>query len=160
DACANPQALTALGEAALRQNNFPLAYAIAGAGLAQGGETQARFLFLRVRSLPEWAEERCSDCLAAASGLARRQHDSGLLKRIGEWRDQELDWLDIPEQAQTAPDAAEIGRVVQRELKEKTIPVPPPDLPDDEECACPVCRAERGEMPEEFAEMLEQFGPE
>src|SRR4029077_5896267 len=36
---ANPRALAALGEVAMRDDDLPLAYAIAGAGLAQGAES-------------------------------------------------------------------------------------------------------------------------
>jgi hypothetical protein len=158
---ANPRTLAALGEAAIRQDHFPLAYTIAGAGLAQGTESQARFLFLRARSLPPWEDDRRSSCLAAASELARRQHDSDLLKRIGEWRDKELDWLDVPEQAKAALGAEEIGRVVQCEIEERAVPTSQPDSPDDdEECQCPACCAKRGGLPQELVGMMDQLGPE
>ncbi len=156
---ANPRALAALGEVAMQQDYFPLAYTIAGAGLAQGAESQARFLLLRARSLPPWEEDRRSSCLAAASELARRQHDSDLLKRIGEWRDELLGWLDVPRQAQ-AVGAEEIGRVVQREIKERKFPASRPDFQDDEDCQCPACRAERGDLPPELMEMMDRLGPD
>lgn len=155
---ANPRALAALGEVAMQQDYFPLAYTIARAGLAQGAENQARFLLLRARSLPPWEEDRRSSCLAAASELARRQHDSDLLKRIGEWRDELLGWLDVPGQAR-ALDAKEIGRVVQREIKERKYPASRPDF-QDEECPCAACRTERGELPGNLMEMMDQFGPD
>jgi len=155
---ANPRALAALGEVAMQQDYFPLAYTIAGAGLAQGAESQARFLLLRARSLPPWEEDRRASCLAAASELARRQHDPDLLKRIGEWRDELLGWLDVPRPAR-ALDADEIGRVVQRELKERKFPASRPGF-QDEECPCAACRAERGELPRELMEMVDQFGPD
>jgi hypothetical protein len=165
---ANPRALAALGEAAMRDDDLPLAYAVAGAGLAQGAESHARFLFLRARCMPPWEPERGSSCLAAASELARRQHDSDLLTRIGEWRDEELSWLDVSEQAKAAPDTAEIARVVEREVKERTIPKPRSASRraprggrwDDEECQCPECCAERGELPPELTELVDQLGPE
>jgi hypothetical protein len=164
----NPRALSALGEVALRNDDLPLAYAIAGAGLAQGAETQAQFLFLRARCMPPWEPERGSGCLAAASELARRQHDYDLLARIGEWRDQELSWLDVSGQAKAAPDTAEIARVVEREVKERKIPKPrsaPRRVPrgapwDEEECQCPECRAERAELPPELMELVDRLGPE
>ena len=157
----NPRPLAALGEAAMRQNHFPLAYTIAGAGLAQGAGGQARFLLLRARSLPPWEQERRSSCLAAASDLARRQHDSDLLKRIGEWRDEELDWLDIPKQAMAALGAAEISNIVQREIEARAFPSSRPGVPrGDGECQCPACCAERGEIPRELMETVDRFGPE
>jgi len=161
---ASPRALSALGEVALREDQFPLAYTIAGAGLAQGAESQARFLFLRARSLPPWEDERRSSCLAAASELARRQHDADTLKRIGAWRDEELDPFDVPSNAQAALSSEEIGRVVQREIQERSPSSSRPPIPavadDDDECQCPACCAERGEMPPELAEMVDQFGPD
>jgi hypothetical protein len=157
---ANPRALVALGEAAMRSNHDPLAYTIAGVGLAQGAESQARFLFLRARSLPPWEDGRCSSCLAAASELARRQHDSDLLKRIGEWRAEELDFLEVPEQAAAAPATEEIDRVVQREIQERAFPASRPSSRDGEECQCPSCLAERGELPRELMDMADQIGPD
>jgi hypothetical protein len=167
NASADPRALAALGEAAMRESDFRLAYAIAGAGLAQGADTHGRFLFLRSRSLPPWEEKRRSSCLLAASELARRHHDSDLLNRIGEWRNELQDWLDVPDAAKAAIGSEEIGRVVQREMEARAFPesrpASPPDSDDDEECQCPACCAARGELPElppELMEMVEQMGPE
>ena len=156
----DPRSLAALGETALRQNEDPLAYAIARAGLAQGAENQARFLFLRARSLPMWEEERRSACIAAAKELARRNHDSDLQKRIGEWREEELEWLDTPGQAKAALDSAEIVSLVRSEIEDRVFPAEPPDLPDGEPCQCPACRAERGGLPAELKELVDQMGPE
>jgi hypothetical protein len=158
---ANPRTLMSLGEAAMRQDHFPLAYTIAGAGLAQGAENQARFLFLRARSLPPWEEARRSSCLAAAADLARRRHDSDLLKQIGAWRDESLGWMDTPEKAEAALGTDEIGRVVEREINERALPTSRPKLTDpDDYCDCPQCSAERGELPPELMEMVEELGPE
>jgi len=161
---ANPRFLAALGEAAMREQDDALAYAVSRAGLAQGAESQARFLFLRARSLPPWEEDRHSDCLAAASELARRHHDSDLLREIGGWREEQLDWLDVPDQPRAAPSSEEIGKVIQRELKERDFPQQRPASRrapvDDEECQCPACCAQRGELPEEMAEMIETLGPD
>jgi hypothetical protein len=157
---ANPRALAALGEAALRQECFPLAYAIAGAGLAQGAESHARFLFLRARALPPYEAARRDACLAAASELARRRHDNDLLRRIGEWRYEIMDWIDVPEHAVAAPDGREIGRTVDREIRDQKFPDSPPAGADDEQCDCPACCAERNELPAQMLEMIEEIGPE
>ena len=164
---ADPRALAALGEAAMRRDDSRLAYAIAGAGLAQGSDNHGRFLFLRSRSLPPWEDQRRSSCLAAASELARRQHDSDLLNRIGEWRDELMDWMDAPEVAQAAIGSEEIARVVQYETAERGFPESRPGSPfdseDDGECQCPECCAARGELPDlppELMELVEQMGPE
>jgi hypothetical protein len=153
--------LVALGEAAIRQGLLKIAYAVAGTGLAQGPEGQARFLYLRARGLPPG--DRRAECLRAASELARRQRDSDLLNRIGEWRDEEMDWLDGPPDANaTKIGAEEIARVVEREAKERGYPKWAPDVPEEEVCQCPECRARRGEleMPPELESMLEEFGPD
>ena len=145
---ADPRILAALGDAAaIRQDHFPLAYTVAGAGLAQGNDSHARFLLLRARSMPPWEAERRSSCLATASELARRQHDADLLKQIGECRTESLDWLDAPDPARSAMGSDEITRVIQREIKERVFPATPRDYGDDEECQCPDCRAARRAMP-------------
>jgi hypothetical protein len=168
---ADPRALVAIGEAAMRQDHYPLAYAVSGAGLAQAAESHGRFLFLRARSLPPWEEKRRSSCLAAACELARRHHDSDLLSRIGDFRAELLEWFDAPEAAKAAIGSDEIGRVVQRELEAREFPLSGPPTPydadeddeDDGECQCPECSAARGElpaMPPEMIEMLEKMGPD
>jgi hypothetical protein len=163
----DPRGLAALGEAAMRDRNLPLAYAISGAGIARPGDSRARFLFLRARTLAPWEDERRSACLAAAAELARRRHDSDLLKQIGEWRGGALQWIDVPGQASGAPDSAVIDRVAEREIGEKAFPLTPPEGPADdynELCDCPDCRAQRNELPlkvpRELAELVEELGPE
>jgi hypothetical protein len=157
-------ALVALGETALRQELFKMAYAIAGAGLIQGVEGQARFLYLRARGMPPWEDERRASCLAAASELARRQRDSDLLNRIGEFRDEEMAWLDDPPDARsTAISAEEISRVVERESRERGYPKSqPPRQRGDEGCQCPACQAARGDLPNarDLQDMMECFGPD
>jgi hypothetical protein len=163
-----PNALIGLGEAAMRQDLQPLAYAISGAGLAQGAEYHARFLFLRVRSLPPWEMKRRNAGLAAASELARVRRDFDLLKHIGEWRDRELRWLDVPDQAGAAPDSAGMDQLIEQEIRAREFPgtPPDPDYDDDEDeageeiCDCPKCRARREEIPPELAELIDQLGPE
>jgi hypothetical protein len=157
---ADPRILAALGESAMRADHLHLAYAVAGAGLAQSAESQARFLFLRARSLPPWVEERRSSCVTAASDLARRRHDTDLLRRIGDWRDEVRTFFDPPEEARAALSAEEIDRVVRREIEERAYPTSRPDLPPDEDCDCPACRAERDGLPAELVDMIDEFGPE
>lgn len=176
---ADARPLAALGEAAIRQQHYPFAYVISRAGLHQGADSRARFLFLRARSLPPWEEERRSACLAAATELARHNHDSDLLRRIGEWRAESSDWLDVagPAPSKLGPD--EILRVVQREIEQSEFPTSRPDLSDDDvladgECPCPACRAQRGELPPgpgelppgsgelppELIDLMERLGPQ
>jgi hypothetical protein len=162
----NPQALEALGNLAMRRSQIPIAYALAGAGLAQGAESHAQFLFLRAQSLPPWEDERRDLCLAAAAELARRRHDSELLTKIGLWRQEVSDWADFADYATAAPGTEEIGRLVEREIGDRDYPGTPPEgddedyLDDDEDCQCPACCAQRGQLPPEMREMVEQLGPE
>jgi hypothetical protein len=164
DVSGSVPALAALGEAALRQADAPLAYAIARAGLLQGAEGQARFLFLRARALPPWEEERRSVCLAAASELARRQRDQELLNRIGDFRDRQMDLYGLPPDSAEAAamSTAEIGRLVQSEIDERKIkPRRPRSVPaNHEDCGCPACSAARGELPAELLDLVGELGPE
>jgi hypothetical protein len=73
--------LLVIGEAALRGKLLPLAYRVSAAGMKAGG-ADARFLFLRARSLPFWASERSRSCLQAALELARRNRELELAGRI------------------------------------------------------------------------------
>lgn len=185
---ASPRILSSLGEAAMRQNALPLAYAVAGVGLAQSADTHARFLLLRARALPPWEQDRRTACLAAASELARRQHDAGLLKQIGEVRNESFDWLDAPDSARSTIDNEEIGRIVQQEIKARAFPAEPSDELDDpdfldgddfldeENYPFPDRRAAGGEMPfdpslglppdlakvlpKEMLDLVKQLGPE
>ncbi len=157
-------ALMALGEAAILQGLDKMGYAIAGAGLAQGVEGQARFLYLRARGMPPWEDERRASCLAAASELARRQRDTDLLNRIGEFRDEEMDWLDGPPDAKsTNISAEEIAGVVEREARDRGYPKSQPyRRQSGSGCQCPACQAERGELavPRELVDMMDSFGPD
>ena len=72
-----------------------------------------------------------------------------------------MGWLDIPKQATAALGAAEISNIVQREIEARAFPSSRPGVPrGDGECQCPACCAERGEIPRELMETVDQFGPE
>jgi hypothetical protein len=73
--------LLGLGEAALLSSLGPLAFAISAQGLARGG-ADARFLFLRARSLPVMEAERQDYTLVCALELARRERDMDLAGKI------------------------------------------------------------------------------
>jgi hypothetical protein len=76
--------LLVIGEAALRGECEKLAYQVSTVGM-KAGAADARFLFLRARALPEWASERSFDCLLAALGLARRDREMELARRVLEY---------------------------------------------------------------------------
>jgi hypothetical protein len=158
DACG----LAALGETALRMRQLPLAFAVSAAGLGAGTEGQAGFLFLRARALPPWEDERQETCVSAAAELARRYRNLDLLKRISEWREQELAWAGPPDGSAVVMTIEQVDNVLRRELRERQYPTLEPYSGEDQ-CDCPVCRAGRGralEIPRELADMVEEFGPE
>jgi hypothetical protein len=164
--------LAALGEAALRADDRELAYAVSAPGLKLAQDKCAEFLFLRARALPDWAEERQALCAAAASELARRQRKTGLLGRIGEWREEEMISLDANE-SDVAMTTKQIEDLVQRERGQREFPAMPVGGFDDDDglCDCPSCRAERAgrfsglppglpDLPPELADMMEEMGPD
>ena len=77
--------LLALGRAAVRQSQYPVAYAGSSAGMARTSSpgNTARFLLLRARSLTaSWHRPRTTQCLRAALELARQAHDDELLADV------------------------------------------------------------------------------
>ena len=82
----DPATVRIFAETALRNDDFELAYAAAGAGLLQQGGATARFLLLRARSLPVWEVDRRDDCITAAIELARRERDMDLIDEAIELR--------------------------------------------------------------------------
>ncbi len=153
-AVADAVALGALGEAALRADDYQLAWAVSQAGLGLAQERWAEFLFLRARILPDWEDERRPLCVAAASELARRQRNSDLLRRIGEWREEELVPFDGG-QIDVTMSTEQIDQLIRREREA--------DFPDMTEagglCNCPSCRAEREGLPPGLDRMVEELGP-
>jgi len=130
------------------------------AGLARGGASQGRFLFLRARALPDSEYERQDACFGAAAELARRQRDLDLLDRIGKSREAGLDEFDPSEKTAVAMSTEQIERVVQRENSQRAYPKPSPGRSRPGRCDCPVCRGQRGEAPDDFEEFLESIGPD
>ena len=122
----------------------------------------AEFFFIRARCLAD-GEERQGLCVAAASELARRQRNAGLLGRIGEWREGEMDWLDRNEN-DTAMSTQQIDDLMERERKLPEYVEEDDEEDDDGEdgglCDCPNCRAQRGGMPPILEEMVEEMGPD
>jgi hypothetical protein len=160
-AAADSSGLAALGETALRMQHLPLAYAVSAAGMALGGSAQAGFLFLRARALPSWQYERQETCVSAAAELARRYRNLDLLKRIGEWREEELAF-GPPDQSAVAMTTEQVDGVLRRELDARQYPASEPGS-QEEECDCPMCQAERRHplgIPRELADMVEEFGAE
>jgi hypothetical protein len=127
--------LRALGEAALRRGRRELAYAASAAGLAKGGDAEARFLLLRARALPEWEFERCEDCLAAAAELGRRRRDMALVDEAVELRRGRggrrmdfMDWVTAADERTFSMTTEQINAVLKREKQSRAFPAyqPPP----------------------------------
>ena len=57
-------------------------------------------------------EERQGLCAAAAAELARRQRNSDLLRRIGEWREEEMLWLES-EKTDVAMTTEQVDEVIR-----------------------------------------------
>ncbi len=118
-----------VAETALRNKNFELAYAAAGAGLSQHGAAIARFLVLRARSLPAWAMNRRRDCITAAIEFARRERDMDLideaieLRRVGYRRPFGFSFFnDIDGDSNPSMETEELNEVLQLEREEREYP--------------------------------------
>ena len=112
--------------------------------------------------MPPWEEERRNQCIGAASELARRQRDTDLLEKIGQWREEDLDWFDEPEAPDVAMNDNEIGGVIQEEKERPAYPKSKPSRIDPDDCDCPMCQATRAglPLPPELEDMLDEFGPD
>jgi hypothetical protein len=152
---ADAAGLAALGEAALRTEDDHLGWAVSRAGLNLSQEKRAEFLFLRARTLPDWEDERQALCAAAASELARRQRNADLLRRIGEWREEEMAGFD-GDRTDVMMSTDQVDQLICEERESDY-----PDFPEDDvPCNCPSCRAEREELPPGLDRMVEELGPD
>ena len=149
-----------LGEAALDSYSAELGYAVSAAGLAKGG-ANAEFLFLRARSLPQWASLQAEGCLTASLDLARRERNTGLAGRIldclsrkqRDGRGGAISNMDVDPKIASRPISPELlGKILEEEQTLERFPGYKPNLePKYAEdlgytlCDCPKCRAKRGE---------------
>jgi hypothetical protein len=146
--------LRTLVEVALAMGDAKCAYAISGEGLSRGGDTEARFLLLRARSMPERQGVRHAVCAAAAAELARPHRD---MDTIGEAVDLVRGVFGSDPFSLTLDQAREVVR------KENAASAYPsgnsggnsgePDysaLLPGQLCNCPKCRRARGEAPSPF----------
>ena len=145
------RALAALGDCALRSGFDELAFLISGEGLRRCPDRHAAFLFLRAQSVME--DQRVSDCLAAASELARRNHDEALLQRISEFRTEELSMMGPG----AASSSVNVSAILKREAEDTVFPDDDGshggDFDDDFD-GPPAF-----ELPPELLDMVEQMGP-
>jgi hypothetical protein len=156
-------ALLALGEAALRAEDFRLAYAISAACFSQDSTAPAAALYLRARALPPWEDDRSEACLGAAAEIARRQRNLALLHKMGAWRE-EAEWLDLRESSGIFMSPDRVRFIVEQEARLREFPEAPSGDFALEQCDCPICRGQRspemGSFEQALAELVEQVGPE
>jgi hypothetical protein len=128
--------LRALGEAALRHDQFKLAYAASAAGLRKGGATEARFLLLRAQALPGWETARRRECIAVAAELASRQRDMALVEEAVDFElGRDEFGMGFLQPSASAGDfsrtPAQVSAVLERENAERDYPKPNPEAFDD-----------------------------
>jgi hypothetical protein len=141
--------LCALAEVALQGGHRDLPYAISAAGLERGGATEARFLFIRARSVTEPIIRRVV-CAKAAAELARHQQDTQLVAETVEFLRGFFEF----EALSLTLDQARV--VLQKERAASQPPTRRRPGPDYQhlvpQCQCAECRRRRGETVEPFAD--------
>ena len=147
--------LQTLAEAGLSVEHFELAYTVSAAGLERGGSTEASFLLLRAKSLPEYHQGRRAVCASAAAQLARQQRQMDVVEKAVELlADSSFEDLSFTSEQAAA--------VVQKEKAERSFPTgyrPGPDYSDllgAGLCNCPKCRRARGEAVGPFEDFEEE----
>jgi hypothetical protein len=143
----NVEQLRVLGEAGLGSQHLRLAWAASTAGLQRGGATEAYFLLLRARALPEGQSDRYDALMAAAAELGRAHRDMEVVSQAVEagrnsFGDEPL--------SLTADQAREVLKKEKASLAFPSPYSPGPDYSDlfaedSDLCMCPACRAERDE---------------
>ena len=135
--------LRSLAEAALCCGNGKFAYAISTAGLTRGAPTEAGFLLVRAKSLPEEQRERKAVCAAAAAELARERRDMDVVGQAIAVLNKTVGMTLTLDQAR---------EVLKRENAAPEFPVSNrkgpsyDDLVPELQCECPECRRNRGEL--------------
>jgi HPt (histidine-containing phosphotransfer) domain-containing protein len=149
--------LQTLAEAGVNATHVELAYAASAAGLERGGSTEARFLLLRARGLPEERYDRRVACAAAALEIARQRREEQVVHLA-------VEFLHGPLQADsvsvTLDEAGEILRGEKAEPKVFAAQRRDPGyerILKEKRCDCPKCRRERGEIDEESEDFEDIF---
>jgi hypothetical protein len=140
--------LRTLAETGVSFGAGELAYTASASGLERGGATEATFLLLRARSLPNSRGRRRAVCAAAALELARQRQDMQLVEKAV----QALHHFAPPDFSITLDQAAD---VLRKEKAARVFDAPDPDydyddLFGDRWCDCPDCRRARGEIVEDY----------
>ncbi len=144
-AALNVDQIRVLAEVGMASEHSRLAWAASAAGLQHGGPTEAYFLLLRARALPEGLEDRYQALTAAAAHLGRLHRDMDVVSQAIEagrdpFNDEPL--------SLTADEAAEVLRKEKASPAFPSLSRPGPDYSDlfaGGLCMCPDCRAKRGQ---------------
>ena len=149
--------LRQLGRVGLNAERTQLAWAVSAAGLERGGPTEAYFLWLRARLIPQNQRKRCAALTAASVELGRLHGDTEVV-------DQAVQGMHDPSRGRSSPLTLDQAReVLKREVAWPAYPGSfqrGPDYSDllpDEICLCPDCRRRRGESPDPFDDQ-DEFG--
>jgi len=153
--------LLTVAEAALTSDWLEVAYYCCGYGLRSGGPEQARFIFLRGRSLPYFSDVRRQECFAAALALAKRARDMDLVaeivetsrRNLGSWGWSSPFGPDLADMNDLGMDDEALDRVTKFERRTRKYPkdsrMPSFGATQDRasvgQCQCPACRQARGE---------------
>jgi len=153
-----PRQLGVLAQAALRQGDSRLAYALTRVGLGRAGPHVGRFLLWRAKCLPRFTELRWTKCLRACIELANQRGDTELVDDALETlrgRSSSRGRFGLLTTSETLRPMAEpqVRKVVQRERQATGYPSYGSynlleDWDEDDEqplCDCPTCRRRRGE---------------
>jgi hypothetical protein len=140
----NVEQIRVLGELGISTDHPELAWAVSAAGLDRGGSTEAYFLLLRARALPEGRGDRYAALTAAAAELGRSHRDMEVVSQAVEAGRTVADGEPLSLTADQARD------VLRREKMSPAFPYRSagPDYSDlfpDDLCTCPACRAKRGQ---------------
>jgi hypothetical protein len=144
--------LRSLGELGIASDRRKLAWAASVAGLERGGTTEAYFLLLRARAMPEDLSVRHQVLTGAAAELGRFHRDMDVVDRAVEAGRNRYDDDPLPLTAD------QVREVLRKEMASPAFPsryAPGPDyselFPDPfsgDLCMCPSCRRERGAFPD------------
>jgi hypothetical protein len=139
--------LIAVGEVALAGGHDALGYAASAEGLARQGSTDARFLFLRARSVIDDAT-RHAVCAKAAAELARHTQDMELVEHCVELVREFVEFNQLNLTLAQARDVLERERgAAEPRSRQRCGPDYRDLLPL---CQCVDCRRKRGEIVEPF----------
>ncbi len=144
-----------LAEAGVNASHSDLAYTASAAGLERGGASEARFLLLRARGLPQDQFQRRALCAAAVVQIARGNRDTKLLEDAASLLRGPLHSADLE---LTSDQAAEVLRKEKAEPKFLARSGNGPDyraILKKKLCDCPECRRARGETPDSFGDDFE-----